>query len=147
MSGRDDMIFRMAPELREIAEDLKATQAIMWRLYHVDLDRGGCVYETTCEHSDDAAKCRKVDEPWRSILADCGLEWDWLIEVYGSHAEDKSREWMQILIYHELRHIGILGKIVKHDIEDFSDILAEFGIEWSADKGELPDITKLEPEY
>lgn len=46
-------------------------------------------------------------------------------------------------MYHELRHIGIGEKglkIVPHDIEDFKDILKEYGLDWGEPGQEVPDI-------
>ena len=142
--GRADMQFRLAPELREIAKQLLEQPALKWRLYHIILDRVEFLYEVTCEETDKAGECRRVNEPWHTLLAEHGDYLHWVITVYGYHAEGKSREWLQILIYHELRHIGIDGKIVEHDIESFRDILREVGIDWDEDK-ELPDLMKLEP--
>lgn len=46
-------------------------------------------------------------------------------------------------MYHELRHIGVGEKglkIVPHNIEDFSDILTKYGLDWNSIDKELPDI-------
>jgi len=137
------MIFRPAPELREIAEELKSVTALMWRFHHIDPARIGFFYETTCEKTDKVAELTPVDPLWWSVLDEFGVYWDYLIAVYGYHAEGKSRNWLKILVYHELRHIGIDGKLVKHQVEDFKDILREFGIDWLDNDPDLPDIAKL----
>ncbi len=142
--AKEDMIFRPRPEYRELARDLRGAPALKWRLFHIDLDRVGFYYEETCEDTDHIAECLRVNEPWRSVLADAGVFWDWLVVVYGRHAEGKSAEWLKIVLYHELRHIGIDGKVAKHTTEDFADILEDFGIRWTDDKEALPDITKME---
>ena len=138
------MIFRQAPELREIAKQIQENWAVKWKLFHIDLNRVGFLYESSCEETKYAGECRQVGQPWKGLLEDAGIDWDYVIEVYGFHAEGKSREWLQILLYHEMRHIGFDGKLVKHNIEDFRDVLLEFGLDWHADK-ELPDILKLKP--
>jgi hypothetical protein len=143
--SRQDMIFRDAPELREIARGLKDITAICWRLNHFDVDRIGFYYEVTCEENPASADIRAVKEPWRSVLADRGTFWDYLVCVYGYHAEGKSENWLRILLYHELRHIGFDGKLVEHNIEDFADILRDFGINWGGDPEALPDIKELKP--
>lgn len=138
------MIFRPRPEYREIAREIQQAPALKWRLFHIDLDRVGFYYEETCEQNEHIAECNRVNEPWRSVLADYGVFWDWLIVVYGYHAAGKSREWLKLVLYHELRHIGIDGKVVKHSVEDFADILEDFGIRWTGDCESLPDILKME---
>jgi len=147
MIPKDSMRFREAPELRAIAEKLKVSPAVMWRIAHIDLDRIGFLYEYTCDVVHVPAYCRRVVQPYKQFLEEQGRRWDWIIEVYGWHAEDKSVEWLQILLYHQLRHIGYDGKLVEHNVEDFGDILAEFGIDWVADTDPLPDITKLPAKY
>lgn len=137
------MQFRLAPELREMAREmLLANESLKARLAWsaFDLDRIGFVYEDTCEQNKDAARIRKLDPMWRDLLEELGdVEWDYLIEVYGYHAEGKSDNWMRILLYHELRHIGFDGDLVEHDVEDFYDILERFGVRWVNDQ-DLPDI-------
>ena len=52
-----------------------------------------------------------------------------------------SREQLILLIYHELRHIGHdEGKIIHHDVEDWSNIVATFGTAWSTTKEEIINI-------
>jgi len=140
------MIFKPRPEFREIARRLQEAPALKWRLFHINLDRVGFYYEETCEKSKCAAECLPVIEPWKSVLADCGIFLDWLIVVYGYHAEGKSREWLQIVLYHELRHIGIDGRRVEHSVEEFDDILQHCGLMWAAGREPLPDICRLKLE-
>ena len=47
---------------------------------------------------------------------------------------------IEILIYHELRHVGVNDSgiepsfyVVPHDVEDFKDILQKYGFEWAGD--------------
>ena len=50
---------------------------------------------------------------------------------------------IKVLMLHELRHIGMGDRgltIVPHDIEDFSDILEKYGLDWNEYGKELPDI-------
>ena len=141
---RDDMMFRPAPELREIVRDLKAAHHLMWRLYHINADRIGFFREITCERTNKVAEVVQLDALWRSVLGELGAYWKWIIVVYGYHAERKSIEWLRLVIYHELRHIGIDGKKVEHNVEDWRDILKEFGIEW-LDDGNVPDILMAKP--
>ena len=49
----------------------------------------------------------------------------------------------KILMYHELQHIGIGEKghkIETHDIEDFSNILHKYGLDWNSYDKNVPDI-------
>lgn len=59
--------------------------------------------------------------------------YDFLITFYKPSCALLSPEKMEILMKHELKHIGIKdGRfyIVPHDVEDFSDIIEEHGMSW-----------------
>lgn len=54
----------------------------------------------------------------------------WLVSLYNSF-EDLSREKKKIVMIHELLHIDLeKGKLKKHDVEDFRDIIERFGLNW-----------------
>jgi len=62
------------------------------------------------------------------------VPYDFVITFYQPNTAPLTPEKMEILMYHELRHIGFApdGKcsIVPHDVEDFSDILEDYGMKW-----------------
>ena len=56
-----------------------------------------------------------------------------IITFYEPNVADLDEECMNVLMYHELRHVGWDGEkcfIVPHDIEDFKDIIDKFGTSW-----------------
>lgn len=77
------------------------------------------------------AECHKVKPLWQAFVP-----YDFVIVFYEPNTmlmDDCQRE---ILMYHELLHIGMepAGKLVirPHDIEDFRVILDEYGMDWNA---------------
>ena len=63
-----------------------------------------------------------------------------LITIYGPNTIGMSLQQIRILIKHELMHIKIVEdkdggdptiKIRPHDIEDFAEIIAAYGVDWS----------------
>ena len=77
-------------------------------------------------------QCRLVSKEYRWLVP-----YDFIITIYEPNVIDFSEKALEILVYHELRHIGVndTGRephfyIVPHDIEDFEDILREHGIDW-----------------
>lgn len=60
--------------------------------------------------------------------------YDFIITFYRPSCAALSTEKMEILMHHELKHVGFEpGKpffIVPHDVEDFSDIIEEHGMSW-----------------
>lgn len=84
------------------------------------------------------ADCRKVTEVYKAYLP-----FDFIITFYENNTGFLNDNQLKILMYHELKHIGIGErglKINPHDIEDFSDILDKYGLDWNDFGKELPDI-------
>lgn len=84
------------------------------------------------------ADCMKVQETYKAYLP-----YDFIITFYENNTGFLNDNQLKILMYHELKHIGMGPrgpKIVSHDIEDFSDILDKYGLDWNEYGKELPDI-------
>lgn len=64
----------------------------------------------------------------------------WVIETKNWYTKDMSREQIVALMYHELRHIGRLGELVPHNIEDWSNMIATLGTDWATSKSDIDDI-------
>ena len=93
--------------------------------------------------SDEEKKKGKT----KLVCADCTqvnsrYEWcckyDFMITVYEPNVEYFTDHQKEILIRHELHHIGIDYDgvepsffIVPHDVEEFWDIIDRYGLEWS----------------
>ncbi len=84
------------------------------------------------------ADCRKVQEVFKAYLP-----FDFIITFYERNTGFLNENQQKILMLHELRHITMGEKGLKlrpHDIEDFSDILDKYGLDWNHNGKELPDI-------
>lgn len=84
------------------------------------------------------ADCRKVSEVYRAYLP-----YDFIITFYERNTGFLNENQLKVLMYHELKHIGMGDrglKIVPHDKEDFKDILERYGLDWNEFGKELPDI-------
>jgi hypothetical protein len=83
--------------------------------------------------------CEKVSEKYKAYLP-----YDYIITIYKSNAYYLNDNQYKLLIYHVLKHItvGMRGLAVRpHDVEDFKDILKDFGLNWSSfNNNEIPDI-------
>lgn len=79
------------------------------------------------------AECCKVDEKY-----DWCCKYDFFIIVYEPNVADFNAEQIEILIRHELHHIGIEYAdtgikyyVVPHDVEEFWEIIHDHGLDWS----------------
>ena len=80
------------------------------------------------------AECEKVPDKYKwSIPA------DFTITVFLPNVDGFSEEQKRILMFHELKHVGITFNsdgsesysTVPHDYEDFKEIIDRFGTEWA----------------
>lgn len=79
------------------------------------------------------ADCTKVSERYKWCC-----NYDFFITVYEQNCISFNEQQFEILINHELHHVGICEEgnepsyyIVPHDIEEFWDIINKHGLEWS----------------
>lgn len=80
------------------------------------------------------AECKKVPDLYQAFIP-----YDFLIVVYYPNALLFDEDQMEILMYHELLHVGVdaSGKlyVVPHDIEDFYKIINQYGMGWARTGG------------
>lgn len=79
------------------------------------------------------AECIKVRDLYKVYIPH-----DFLIVVYCPNVSGMSDEQMEILLYHELLHVGMddTGEEVRyivnpHDVEDFRAVIDRYGIDWA----------------
>ena len=89
--------------------------------------------EKTKNHKIIFAECHKVEEKYSWCC-----KYDFFIVVYEPNIADFTEKQIEILIRHELHHVGIeytdLGLkyyIVPHDVEEFWKIINDHGLDWS----------------
>jgi len=85
------------------------------------------------------AECRKVKSSYKAFIP-----YDYIITFYDYNTSLLSQNQKKLLMYHELKHIDSTGGIIPHDVEDFSDILKNFGIDWAKQGATVPDILSEE---
>lgn len=82
----------------------------------------------------------------KTIYADCAkvssryswcCKYDFFITVYEPNVCDFTPRQLEALIRHELHHVGvnfdgsyISYYLVEHDVEEFWDIINEYGLQW-----------------
>ena len=87
-------------------------------------------------------RCYVIHEPYKRFT-----DYDFIVVINyhvlkGEKTKKEFRRILAIVLLHELKHIDAAkGRLVRHNIEDFSSILKEFGINWS-NKKKLPNILK-----
>ncbi|MDF2545801.1 MAG: hypothetical protein K0R93_699 [Anaerosolibacter sp.] len=66
--------------------------------------------------------------------------YQYILETRSYYIDSMQREQLIALLYHELRHIDKDGDIVKHDVEDWSNMVATLGIDWATTQATIQDL-------
>ena len=87
-------------------------------------------------------ECIKLSELYSDLL-----HLDFLIVIYENNIVGLSENQKKILLWHELKHIGVEEKdgepvyiVNPHDREEFDSIIREVGLYWSDSGADVPDI-------
>lgn len=125
-------MFEISTELSELAssviekhQELKTLSDSNCRIAYQYSDKtktsnGKTVYADTTKVSDKVKSIANVD---------------FIITFYKPSCVGLNEEKKEILMLHELRHVGYdpaTGKcrIVPHDVEDFEEIIKDYGMKW-----------------
>ena len=78
------------------------------------------------------ADTRKVPDLYRAFIP-----YDFIITFYAPNVMLLTDEQQEILMYHELLHIGLKANgelyVVPHDVEEFDRIIDRYGLHWVGD--------------
>lgn len=134
--------YETSEELRSLGESvIKAFPEELRTIVDFDVKIG---YVLSYEAKKDkgkaiAADCRKVTGTYTAYLP-----FDFIITFYEPNMYYMTKNQKQILMLHELKHIGIGERglrVEPHNIEDFESILRRFGLSWNHNGNDVPDIT------
>lgn len=94
------------------------------------------------------AQISKMPEKWHEIIYQLtGRRFQYYMEFFQRNIGHMSKEQIILLIYHELRHVGMDGSLVHHDIEEWANMYHRLGVDWSATKRKLPDLLDTEVDW
>ena len=119
-------IIKKMPELRHISDfNIKVGYV---RSFERKTKEGKALY----------GDCRKVNKIYGAYIP-----YDFIITIYEPNIGHLSAEQFKILLWHELKHIGVgdRGFIVEpHDVEDFYTIVDSYGTRWGEFGARVADI-------
>ena len=125
----------ISEEYAEIGQKLIQTEP---SLAHIRDSQVTIVYLSSEHEKKEGGKiifglCEKVPAKYKWAIP-C----DFTITVFEPNVERFTEEQIQILILHELMHIGIATDgneetytVIPHDVEDFKEIIDRYGIGWN----------------
>lgn len=78
-------------------------------------------------------QCEKIPDKYKWAIP-C----DFTITIFAPNVERLTDEQMEILIFHELLHVGIeldgneeKYRVIPHDVEEFRTIITQYGLDWN----------------
>ncbi len=94
------------------------------------------------------AQIGTIPEKWSDIVYQTsGQPFDYLLEIFKINMAMMSREQIIALVYHELRHIGKDGKIIDHEISDWTNMVEKLGVDWNVTRGVIPDLLATDVDW
>lgn len=66
--------------------------------------------------------------------------YEYILTTRSYYIEPMDDAKVAALIYHELRHIDTEGKILKHDVEDWENMIATLGSDWGTKMANIANI-------
>ena len=83
---------------------------------------------------------------WKARIKKCSSDfvaatgYNYIIETRRWFISQMKMEQVIAVIYHELRHIALDGTLMHHDIEDWSNMVATLGKNWTDKRAEIINI-------
>jgi len=94
------------------------------------------------------AQISKMPGKWEEIIYQITKkQFEYMLEIFKENTEGMSRAQITALIYHELKHIQLVRSdqgpkidIVRHDVEDWFNMVEKLGTNWASTKGSIPNL-------
>lgn len=126
------MALQLAPEYRDIADKLIDKFPVAFGF--IELDKVLFLKEDS-KTPKKYADIRGVRSPFTFMT-----EYKFIMTVYEQVCASMNDAQKVMLIYHELLHIhSDFEKLRKHNLEDFRELVAIYGVNWNIDPN-LPNI-------
>lgn len=136
--------YELSDEYRDLAYAVIDSVPELWTIKQAEI-RVGFLKSFKEKHNGDSrilGECIKVPEMYAEMLS-----LDFLIVIYEPNVAGLSINQKKILLWHELKHIGIRDTdgepmyiTVPHDREEFDAIINRVGLYWSEPGADVPDI-------
>lgn len=94
------------------------------------------------------AQISKMPGKWEDIIYQITDKcFGYVLEIFKENILHMSREQIIALIYHEMKHVQLVTAgqgpkidIVRHDVEDWFNMVEKLGVGWASTKGSIPDL-------
>lgn len=132
--------YETADDLRELGEKVIniIPELVIIREFNIKIGYVRSYEQKKDKGREVNADCRKVSGTYTAYLP-----YDFIITFYEPNIYYMTENQKAVLMLHELKHIGIGERgfrIENHDIEDFKDIIIQYGLDWNCDGTDIKNI-------
>jgi hypothetical protein len=130
--GKTMAVWEESEKLREMASKIVSKKE---EVAHVIIDEVLFLIEHETK-PDAGARCYSLYQHPIGFFTDKRF----CIVFYWQNVDYMSEQQLQILLFHEMKHIPATGnRLVKHDVQDFRSVLG-IDLDWGMPGREVPDI-------
>ncbi len=138
------MNYTLSPEYEQLGLAVIDAVPELWMIRDAGIRIGfvSSFKEKKTGHKLVLGECIKLSELYSDLL-----HLDFLIVIYENNIVGLSENQKKILLWHELKHIGVEEKdgepvyiVNSHDREEFDSIIHKVGLYWSDSGADVPDI-------
>jgi predicted metallopeptidase len=146
--GNTEKVYSRVTEAEEIVKGLCAKQPeVLWCVQPAMVAVLGIENKERSEKNKTLAKIKAIKGGEKAILQLNNIPARYIIEIYWSDWREWSDRKKQWIIFHELLHVhNEIGRLIKHDSEDFKILLDKVGVSWTETK-DLPDLLNDKVEF
>lgn len=119
-----------APDIEVLAKKIIDAKEDLWHIKMHDI-KIGYLYSIVEKKQAGFKVMADITQVFNLLAHYC--PYDFIVTVYEPNVTYMSDAQLQVLLYHELLHIGEDGKLRGHNIMDFKTILEQYGIDWTND--------------
>lgn len=128
-------MYGQAPDIKELAEEIIEVKE---DLFHIRDYEVGFLCSDTEKKANGClvyADCTKTNGLLKYYSG-----FDFIITIYEPNVMDLTDGQLQVLLYHELLHIGEDGKLRQHTVQDFHEIIYQYSLDWIEDDSLEPIV-------
>lgn len=123
------MIYAEAPEFQEKA--LLLQEYYPANFEHINMSRVAFLKEIESKPKKKLADTTCLSPLVKALIP----HYDYVITFYMNALTEMTEDQLDTLVFHELVHISEQeGKLVDHDVKDFSVVIVPFGHDWAINK-------------
>jgi len=146
--SQTEKLYEVITEAEEIVKQLKEQYPDeLWAIRPEIITVLGVTNKDRPKNSKKLASVRSIKGTTKALMVLNRVNTRYIIELYCTDWNTWSKAQKESVIFHELLHPDYeVGKIVKHDVEDFQIMIDKLGCNWFGNK-DLPSLLETKVDF